>query len=541
MIAGSALVTGDEKSDPFGAEPQQIEAVFRFVDKQYPAAAKAASKRIDWIAKNRFGDLTPRFRIFVYWAQGFEQAPAVVQSCLRHLKALHAEADVALVTDANFRFFVDLPDTVRPEVFANKTFFSDLLRFELLSRYGGIWADATCLASKNWIPVAQRLIENSGFFAFPKGKDGVISSWFLASQPGNYVSCLIREMMIAYCSEHPGPDHYFALHQIFKLCFEKDAQFRSIVLSIDPGKSKPRQMNRLMLKSASGINFPEVYRSSFVHKLSWKHKPEQVTSKTLIAAVARGDWLNLTDFKAVSPPKEHQRVNPGEILINPTTGVKLRYNADLMTEHQAARVKAGRFESKEIQAASSVLKGGERILELGGGFGIVSATICKTKSPQSYNIIEANPSLVPAINDAHELNDLKVATVHNCIATSDAEAIERGFYDFNIGKSLLGSSIHNIGQTRTTVRVPAVPLQKFLDDLQPQVIIIDIEGAELGLFATVDMASVNVIIMETHPGIFGLSGMAQLFGELAAQGFAYETVGSHGPVVTFRRVTKHDS
>jgi FkbM family methyltransferase len=293
-----------------------------------------------------------------------------------------------------------------------------------------------------------------------------------------------------------------------------------------------------MLKSASGVDFQQVYRASFVHKLSWKHKPEQITSKMLIAAIARGEWLNLTDGKAVKPPKEQPKPVPGEILLNPATGVRLRYNSDLMTEHQAARVKAGRFESKEIQAASAVLKGGERILELGGGFGIVSSTICKTKAPASYDIIEANPSLIPAINDAHELNGLKLARVHNCIATSDAAALERGFYDFNIGKSLLGSSIHDTGQTRKTVKVPALPLQKFLDDLQPQVIIIDIEGAELGLFASVNMNSVEIIIMETHPGIFGLTGMAQLFSELATQGFAYESVGSVGPVVTFRKVVK---
>jgi hypothetical protein len=64
---------------------------------------------------------------------------------------------------------------------------SDLARLNLLTRYGGVWADATCYCMKpldEWLPAQLE----SGFFAFANpGPDRVMSSWFLASQAGGYI------------------------------------------------------------------------------------------------------------------------------------------------------------------------------------------------------------------------------------------------------------------------------------------------------------------------------------------------------------------
>ena len=58
---------------------------------------------------------------------------------------------------------------------------TNLYRLCLLSKYGGVWADATCLCSRplnDWLPQ----FAQSGFFAFRNpGKDRLLANWFLAS------------------------------------------------------------------------------------------------------------------------------------------------------------------------------------------------------------------------------------------------------------------------------------------------------------------------------------------------------------------------
>ena len=62
---------------------------------------------------------------------------------------------------------------------------ADLARLDLLARHGGVWADATCFCVR---PLDDWLLPclPSGFFAFDRpGPDRLLSTWFLAAQPGN--------------------------------------------------------------------------------------------------------------------------------------------------------------------------------------------------------------------------------------------------------------------------------------------------------------------------------------------------------------------
>jgi hypothetical protein len=70
---------------------------------------------------------------------------------------------------------------------------SDMLRLDLLANHGGVWVDATCFCVQ---PLDEWLFSKmeSGFFAFDRpGRDRIMSSWFLAAEPGNY---LISKMFI---------------------------------------------------------------------------------------------------------------------------------------------------------------------------------------------------------------------------------------------------------------------------------------------------------------------------------------------------------
>ena len=83
--------------------------------------------------------------IWVFWQQGFEQAPEVVKDCFRSLQQHAGGHPVIALTGENLKEYVNLPDYVwekHRRGIISHTFLSDVARFVLLAKYGGFWVDA---------------------------------------------------------------------------------------------------------------------------------------------------------------------------------------------------------------------------------------------------------------------------------------------------------------------------------------------------------------------------------------------------------------
>lgn len=84
--------------------------------------------------------------IWVCWWQGEDQSPAIVKCCLETIRNSAPNHRVILITDENYKEYIAFPDWIeekRKKGIISRTHFSDLLRLELLSRYGGLWIDST--------------------------------------------------------------------------------------------------------------------------------------------------------------------------------------------------------------------------------------------------------------------------------------------------------------------------------------------------------------------------------------------------------------
>ena len=90
--------------------------------------------------------------IFVFWYQGLENAPPAIKAyyaaLLRHSPPGHK---IIFVDKNNVSALVNLPNYIYEKVengIITLIHFSDLLRFTLLEKYGGLWLDATILVTK---------------------------------------------------------------------------------------------------------------------------------------------------------------------------------------------------------------------------------------------------------------------------------------------------------------------------------------------------------------------------------------------------------
>lgn len=251
------------------------------------------------------GDPIPRI-IWMLWLQGWDEAPDIVQACLKTWQAHHptwtiqalSAADIHHYLDADALSFrlagMDMP----PEVL------SDLIRIELLERYGGVWADGTvyCLQPLDfWLPE----LLASGFFAFAKpAPDRMLSTWFIAAPRGNYI---VREWLRQahdYWSYRSRRDHYFWFHYLFAQGYKSDPRFRKIwdstpVLSADEPHYYAPYEKLSEEVSSEDIQFLDSPPTP-VLKLTHKLPDVQYGSDTVLGilrAQAEGTWRRAFDHQ----------------------------------------------------------------------------------------------------------------------------------------------------------------------------------------------------------------------------------------------------
>lgn len=216
-------------------------------------------------------------------------------------------------------------------------------------------------------------------------------------------------------------------------------------------------------------------------------------------------------------------------------GVKIALDSSRMSKKMMEVVKGGYYERDEVSMLSAIIQDGERLVELGGGLGYVSAFAALTGKVTDLAVYEANPDLIPLIQRTHELNEVAGA-VFNAVVMPTKEAQTAPFY---IREDFWASSLSagQWGYSRV-VQVPVVSFDEMLRRHDPTMLIVDIEGGELELFNNVNLTGVRKIYIEVHQAVLGRVGMKRLFDFLSQKDFHYDQWHSKHNVVLFSHVLR---
>ncbi len=138
-------------------------------------------------------------KLWFLWLQGLEEAPLVVKKCYESWQKYNPNWEIVFLDNNNFKDYVTIglpQEKFAPLSGAHK---ADLIRLELLSKYGGVWADATSLCR---VPLDDWLEDytGAGFFAFTyeTRSYGWILNWFLASEPSNPITFKMNQSLTAF-------------------------------------------------------------------------------------------------------------------------------------------------------------------------------------------------------------------------------------------------------------------------------------------------------------------------------------------------------
>jgi hypothetical protein len=168
--------------------------------------------------------------IYMFWAQGFKNAPTVVQACLSSWKKHNPRWTIVQLDDTTLPEYIDIhqyiPDIDSKKI--SKPAFSDIVRIFLLHKFGGVWCDATVFCNES-LDIWLAKYTETGFFAFNKpGKDRLLSSWFLYSKRGNYITTCWFHETVKYWNTHEKKHTYFWFHYLFGALYQNNEKIKTM-------------------------------------------------------------------------------------------------------------------------------------------------------------------------------------------------------------------------------------------------------------------------------------------------------------------------
>lgn len=221
-----------------------------------------------------------------------------------------------------------------------------------------------------------------------------------------------------------------------------------------------------------------------------------------------------------------------EFVIN---GVALDVPDGMLNARLSDKLTAGGYEGHEAHAAKMRVRDGNRVLELGAGIGYIASICASITGAENVFTVEANPDMLPVIRANLDRNGHQAVTlIHGAVTglEEDDETIA-----FERKKTFWAGRIAGVdSDPGAVVQVPLLNIRTLLTELRPNVVIMDIEGAEAQLFDFKWPRHVRGVMMELHPKQYPDSVIKRIVDCMSASGLTYDPVASRGRILGFRRV-----
>ncbi|CVW35605.1 capsular polysaccharide synthesis protein [Streptococcus pneumoniae] len=225
-------------------------------------------------------DSSTSSKIWICWFQGLDVAPHVVRECIASVRKQLADREVVVLTDDNYHHYVTFPDHIKAKIdqgIISKTHLSDLLRLELLTKYGGTWIDGTVFCSSSDIPV---YMLDSDLFLFQNLKPGLdgqalaISTWFMtAAKLHHPLLELTKDLLYLYWKKNNTMVDYFLIHHFFQLSIEEFPEYWSRVVPFN--NSTPHILQLRLFEEFDETMYRHILEQTPFHKLTYKFEGEK--------------------------------------------------------------------------------------------------------------------------------------------------------------------------------------------------------------------------------------------------------------------------
>lgn len=216
--------------------------------------------------------------IWICWLQGEDNAPELVKKCISSVREFMPDYNIHIITSKNLGDYIQFPDYVTEKwengIISN-TLISDLIRTELLIRYGGLWLDATVFLTA---PIPNYIFENELFMythSYPDDITMTFNNWLIYSTGDSHILKTVRDLLYEYWKKEMVTREYFMWHLFMTMVTEK---YQEDVMRINYITDElPETLARIIFREFDPCFWDSLTKITPVHKLSNKFKvPENI-------------------------------------------------------------------------------------------------------------------------------------------------------------------------------------------------------------------------------------------------------------------------
>ena len=231
--------------------------------------------------KNNNNEVHQSKIIWTSWWQGDENEilPEIVKMCLASMNKNGDIHPVKVITKNNYRDYVQLPDYIIKKVEESKitlAHLSDIIREYLLSKHGGLWADAT-------IFMADKIPEE--IFSMPyytikhlqnmRSKFISKEMWtgfFQAGEKGNILCEFVCDVLLEYWKEHDTLIDYFMIDYLIKIAIDEIPNAAKLFDNVPFNNPNIYELFNLLNSKWDAELYEKLKQNTTFFKLSWKNK-----------------------------------------------------------------------------------------------------------------------------------------------------------------------------------------------------------------------------------------------------------------------------
>ena len=234
----------------------------------------------DFVSKNA-SDLNHNQNktIWIFWWQGMGSAPNIVKVCHKSIYSHLSDWKIVLLTEQNYLDYISIPDFImkkKDKGIISLAHFADILRLELLIKYGGLWIDSTVFCTSGNMP--QSIIQ-SDLFVFQTQKPGadgkptLMSNWLIYAKANHIILRLTLQLIYKYWERNDFLVDYFFFHKFFSIACEVYPQEAKKIPSFD--NSVPHILLLHLFDKYDEKYWNDLKQMTCFHKLSYKLDEEK--------------------------------------------------------------------------------------------------------------------------------------------------------------------------------------------------------------------------------------------------------------------------
>lgn len=225
---------------------------------------------------HEIGENTPGAPIWVCWWDGIDDAPDLIQRCIRSVVEHAAKHPVYIVDKVSYSQYLEIPQCILESVKKGSmslTNLADYIRVALIAKHGGLWIDATVFVTCN-IP--------EDYFALPffscnsTGAAGYVADgrWATCCIGGWKNHVLFRFLKSAfeyYCENCDTFIDYFLIDYLIAIAYDHNISVKTAIDGVPFNNPHRFKLNDAMLRDEPAGDFEKyIYEDTVLYKLSRK-------------------------------------------------------------------------------------------------------------------------------------------------------------------------------------------------------------------------------------------------------------------------------